>query len=172
MHTKVNSISLGMCNNNKKSRINLFIINTWNCWVWTAPFPWEVLQWGCSRWDESCGILSGTPAPPAAPRLCSLPVCSRFNGTVGFEQINDPQTKNTLSRGLEIIDSNVLKGAIRYYWVNDTNLGGGWVKKVHNCIFTRLRALILYSDGSPPHVSNFIPPELPITFRRSHATYK
>lgn len=55
------------------------------------------------------------------PRLSWLPhpqglaVGGCSNGTVGFKHFNDPQTKNTLSRAFDIIGSNVLKGAIRYY---------------------------------------------------------
>lgn len=80
-----------------------------------------LLQERQTLWDTIC---------PSCPCPQSLAVCRHFNGTVGINQVHDSQTKTTLSRGLDIIDSNVLKEAIRYHWVNDTNLRGEKMKYI------------------------------------------
>lgn len=103
------------------------------------------------------------PSSPGCPHPQGLAVGGCSSGTMGFKHFNDPQTKNRLSRAFDIIGSNVLRGAIRYYWVNDTNLAGG---KVHNCVFTRLGALI--SCWLPPTCSQLYP----TTSHCSHVTYK
>lgn len=92
-------------------------------------------------------------APPAPlPRCRASLGAKHLSSATALQWVNDPQTKNTLSRGLDIIDSNVLKGAIRYRWVNDTHLEKKKKKKVRDCVFTRLGAFIPYSVGSLPRL--------------------
>lgn len=63
---------------------------------------------------EARGIPWDAAPPAPLPRCRASPGVKHLSSTTAFQWVNDPQTKNTLSRGLDIIDSNVLKGAIRY----------------------------------------------------------
>lgn len=95
-----------------------------------------------------------------------------FNGATGFEQVNDPQTKITLSKGLDIIASNVLKGVIRHYSVNDTDFREGGEAKY---IIVYLQDLELLYPILLVLSHMFIAlsqQNYPTTSRCSHATYK